>query len=247
MEKRKKLQKNNQILIIDDHPVFLEGFKAIIKRDGRFTVVGGAGTGKEGLLLAETLEPDLVVTEIDLPDQDAFQMIGKLRNVLPSTPVMILSAYSKIEYIVKGLRSGATGYVMKNSNHESILNGVETISKGNYYLDSAVSPDTAMALKSSASENGGAPINMNGSLTPREQEIMGMLAEGLSRKQIAERLSISARTVENHATSIMKKLSLNSTVELVRYAAKFGLIDVDDWKSESPTMNYPKPFLVRKT
>ena len=135
---------------------------------------------------------------------------------------------------------------MKNSNHECILNGVETISKGNYYLDSAVSPDTAMALKSSVSENGGAAINMNGSLTPREQEIMGMLAEGLSRKQIAERLSISARTVENHATSIMKKLSLNSTVELVRYAAKFGLIDVDDWKSESPTMNYPKPFLVQK-
>jgi DNA-binding NarL/FixJ family response regulator len=104
-----------------------------------------------------------------------------------------------------------------------------------------------MALKSSAGDNGGAAINMNGSLTPREQEIMGMLAEGLSRKQIAERLSISARTVENHATSIMKKLSLNSTVELVRYAVKFGLIDVDDWKSESPTMKYPKPVLVRKT
>ena len=94
MEKRKKLQKNNQILIIDDHPVFLEGFKAIINRDGRFTVAGHAGTGKEGLLLAETLEPDLVVTEIDLPDQDAFQMISKLRNVLPLTLVMILSACS---------------------------------------------------------------------------------------------------------------------------------------------------------
>ena len=194
-------------MIIDDHPVFLEGFKAMIERDGRFTVAGSAGTGKEGLLLAEALDPDLVVTELELPDQDAFQMISKLRNLLPSTPIMILSTYCQTEYIVKALQSGATGYVMKESDHESILNGMEIVSRGNYYLESPVPPDAAMRLNLSANENGGATVNKNRPLTPREQAIMGMLAEGLSRKQIAERLSLSARTVENHATNIMKKLS----------------------------------------
>jgi DNA-binding NarL/FixJ family response regulator len=245
--KRNKLQKNNQVLIVDDHPVFLEGFKAIIKRDGRFTIIGCARTGEEGLRLAEALEPDLVVTEIDLPDQYAFQMISKLRNLLPSTPIMILSAHGQIEHVAKALQSGATGYVMKNSDNESILNGMETLLKGNCYLDSTVPPDTVMGFCSFGNGNGRVAININRSLTPREREVMGMLAEGRTRKQIGESLSISPRTVESHATNIMKKLSLNSTVELVRYAVKFGLINVDDWKGESSAMKYPKSFLMRKT
>ena len=223
-------KKKNRIVIIDDHPLFREGFKAIVDRDSRFEVVGAAGTGAEGFWMVETLRPDVVVMEISLPDRDALQLIRDIRGLFPDISVLILSAYCEGEYISRALQAGATGYAVKGNDSDTLFNGLETVLKGDYFLGSAVLPELFMEQLEASHENKEDMDLSIGRLTPREQEVMRLMAEGVPRKEIARRLSISPKTVENHAWKIMKKLSLNNNYELVRHAAKLGLIDVDLWK-----------------
>jgi DNA-binding NarL/FixJ family response regulator len=222
--------KKKTILIIDDHPLFREGLKAIIGRDAHFEVVGEAGNGREGLRIAKELEPDLVLVDISLPDQSGIQLTREIRTLLPDTRILIVSMHSKIDYIAEAFQAGATGYVIKESASERLIKGLEYASRGDYFLDSSVSQQVVKRLMDSPAKDEKITDAAYGNLTPREQEIMRLLAEGLSRKEIGEKLFISPKTVENHRTNIMNKLDLHSTIELIRYAARLGLIDVDLWK-----------------
>ena len=218
------------ILIIDDHPLFREGLKAIIERDRKFEVVGEAGNGREGLRMVKKLKPDLVLVDISLPDQSGIQLTSEIRSLLPDTRVMIISMHSKIDYIAEAFQAGATGYVVKESASERLMNGLEYVSKGEYFLDSSVSHEVVKKLMGTPGKEARISDAAYGTLTPREQEVMRLLAEGLSAKEVGGKLFISPKTVENHRSNIMRKLDLHSTVELIRYAAKLGLIDVDLWK-----------------
>jgi DNA-binding NarL/FixJ family response regulator len=222
--------KKKTILIIDDHPLFREGLKAIIGRDAHFEVVGEAGNGREGLRTAKELEPDLVLVDISLPDTSGIQLTREIRTLLPDTRILIVSMHSKIDYIAEAFQAGATGYVIKESASERLIKGLEYASRGDYFLDSSVSQQVVKRLMDSPAKDEKITDAAYGNLTPREQEIMRLLAEGLSRKEIGEKLFISPKTVENHRTNIMNKLDLHSTIELIRYAARLGLIDVDLWK-----------------
>jgi DNA-binding NarL/FixJ family response regulator len=222
--------KKKTILIIDDHPLFREGLKAIIGRDAHFEVVGEAGNGREGLRIAKELEPDLVLVDISLPDTSGIQLTREIRTLLPDTRILIVSMHSKIDYIAEAFQAGATGYVIKESASERLIKGLEYASRGDYFLDSSVSQQVVKRLMDSPAKDEKITDAAYGNLTPREQEIMRLLAEGLSRKEIGEKLFISPKTVENHRTNIMNKLDLHSTIELIRYAARLGLIDVDLWK-----------------
>ena len=221
-------QKN--IIIIDDHPLFREGLKTIISRDDRFKVVGEAGSSHEGLEMAKRLKPDLVVVDISLPDQSGIQLTRDLRGLLSETKILVVSMHSKIDYIAEAFQAGATGYVVKESASERLLQGLKSVAKGDYYLDSSVSHAVVENLMKSPLKAAKITDADYATLTPREQEVMRFLAEGLSSKAVAEKLFISPKTVENHRANIMNKLGLHSTIELVRYAAKLGLIDVDLWK-----------------
>lgn len=228
--RRKRVHHKKSILIIDDHPLFREGLKAIIERDSKFEVVGEAGTGREGLRMVKKLKPDLVLVDISLPDQSGIELTREIRSLLSDTRVMIISMHSKIDYIAEAFQAGATGYVVKESASERLLHALEYVSRGEYFLDSSVSQEVVKKLMESPAREAKITNAAYGTLTPREQEIMRLLAEGLSAKQVAEKLFISPKTVENHRSNIMSKLGLHSTVELIRYAAKLGLIDVDLWK-----------------
>jgi DNA-binding NarL/FixJ family response regulator len=218
------------IIIIDDHPLFREGLKTIISRDDRFKVVGEAGSGHEGLEMTKRLKPNLVIVDISLPDQSGIQLTRELRQLLSETKILIVSMHSKIDYIAEAFQAGATGYVVKESASERLLQGLKSVAKGDYYLDSSVSHAVVENLMKSPLKAAKITDADYATLTPREQEVMRFLAEGLSSKAVAEKLFISPKTVENHRANIMNKLGLHSTIELVRYAAKLGLIDVDLWK-----------------
>ncbi len=224
------MAEKKSILLIDDHPLFREGLKSIIGRDGRFNVVGEAENGRHALKMVRNLKPDLIVVDISLPDVNGIQLTREIRKIFSEAKILIVSMHSKIDYIAEAFQVGAMGYVVKESATEGLLQALRSVAEGEYYLDSSVSPQVIRNLMKLPVKEARITDSDYGSLTVREQEVMRMLAEGVPSKEIADKLFISPKTVENHRANIMKKLNLHSTMDLVRYAIKLGLIDVDLWK-----------------
>ena len=218
------------IVIIDDHPLFREGLKSIIARARQFDVAGEAGDARKGLDVVKKHSPDLVIVDISLPDKSGIEVARAIRGRFPGTRIIIVSMHSKIDYIVEAFQAGATGYIVKESASDRLILGLETVLSGEYYLDSSISHAVVEKLLKEPLKNTRVEDADYGSLTPREQEVMRLLAEGFTVKEIADKLYISPKTVENHRSNLMRKLGLRNAIELARYAARLGLIDVDLWK-----------------
>ncbi len=219
-----------RLLIIDDHPLFREGIKTIIQGDSRYEVIGEADNANQGLKLAKKLRPDLAIVDISLPDISGFDLILDMQRYSSDMPILVLSMHSNVDYIVKAFQAGASGYLTKDSASDMLINGIEHTLKGNYFMDTSVSQQVVKKLTQLPDKKPVTIVKGYDTLTPREQEIMVLVASGMSSQKIAEKLFISPKTVENHRSRIMRKLDVSNVIELARHAAKIGLIDLNLWK-----------------
>jgi DNA-binding NarL/FixJ family response regulator len=219
-----------KILIVDDHPLVREGLKTTVSSRPDYEVVAEAARADEALRLVHELKPDLVLLDLVLPDQSGLEVCRQIRSRRLKTRIMVVSMHSKTDHIVKAFQAGADGYMVKDSSVDKLLQGIQTVLDDRYFMDTTVSHKVVERLIQSDDNKAQIRNGAYETLTSREQEILALLAEGLENQQVADRLFISIKTVKNHRASIMQKLNLHSIHELIRYAAKLGLIDLDLWK-----------------
>jgi DNA-binding NarL/FixJ family response regulator len=221
------MPEKRNIFLVDDHVLFREGLKAIISRKSQYDIIGEAGNAKEAIQLIRELHPDLILLDIALPDRNGIELTNEIRKISPESRILIVSMHTRIDYILKTFQAGASGFVAKESASEKLLQGIHCVLNGEIFMDSSVSQNVLKRLIHVPEKKVRSPESRYDTLSSREQEILILLAEGKATKQIAEKLFISPKTVENHRSNIMQKLGLHSTIDLFRYAMKMGLIEED--------------------
>jgi two-component system, NarL family, response regulator NreC len=207
-----------RILLADDHVLVRQGFSMILSAQSDMEIVGEAGNGREAVELAEKLKPDLVVMDVTMPELNGIEATRRLAASTPRTRVLALSMHKDSVYVREILRAGARGYLLKDSANADLLAAVRAVANGDGYLSPAVSDAVLTDYRRHVTD----PIDL---LTSREREVLQMIAEGKTNKEIATSLNLSVYTVEAHRGRIMEKLNLHSTGELVRFALRHGLID----------------------
>ena len=217
-----------RILIVDDHPLYRDGLKARLAARADFNVVGEAGSCAEGLRLSQSASPDLAVIDISLPDGSGIELTREIRATRPDMPVLIVSMHAKLDFIAAAFQAGASGYMSKESGGEGILQAIDTVLAGGQYLDGSLSPSVLRRLSDISGRKAKTVDASYGSLSLREQQVMRLLAEGLTPEEIAAKLFVSRKTILNHRYAIMTKLGIKSPMAFVRHAARLGLIDIDD-------------------
>ncbi len=216
-----------KVVIIEDHALMREGIKAIISRDEKIKVIGESDNVDEGYDVVINCNPDILLLDIALHGSSGLVLAKRLLAAKPDLLIIIITAYSKIDYILEAVESGVKGYILKESSPENLADAIEKVYAGEIYIDSYISNKV---IKSLITKNDVDIAEDNKSayskLSLREQQILKLLIDGVPIKDIAEELFISSKTVENHKASIMVKLKCKNMTELIRYAISIGLIDV---------------------
>jgi len=208
-----------RLLIADDHPLILEGLRRIL--EPRFEVVGAAGDGRALVAAAERLKPDIVLLDIAMPLLNGIEAARQIHEFLPRTKIVVISQQADRHYVQAAFRAGASAYVIKQSAAADLLAALDEVQEGRFYVSDTVSKGMPEALLC-ATRN---PADLFGAeLTPRQREVLQLIAEGKSAKEIADLLKISPKTVEFHKASIMDELGLRTTAELTRYAVAAGIV-----------------------
>jgi NarL family two-component system response regulator YdfI len=206
-----------RVLIVDDHLVVREGLHTILEVSGDIEPVGEAANGAEAVRLVGELSPDVVLMDLRMPGMDGIEAIQQIKARYPVVEIVILTTYDDDEYIVQGLRAAARGYLLKDTGRQALFEAIRAAARGESLLPSAVVDKVLAHLGSPR------PVAA-GSLSEREQEVLALLAEGASNKEVSLRLQITERTVKAHVTSIFNKLGVNSRAEAVAVALRQGFL-----------------------
>ena len=207
-----------KILLADDHALVRQGFRMILEAQPDMQIVGQAGNGREAVEQAEKLHPDIVIMDVAMPELNGIEATRRLSELSPRTRVLALSMHKDSVYVREILRAGARGYLLKDAPDADLVAAVRAIAKGEGYLSPAVSEAVLTDYRRHVTD----PLDL---LTSREREVLQLIAEGKTNKEIATSLNLSVYTVEAHRGRVMEKLNLHSTGELVRFALRNGLID----------------------
>lgn len=215
------MREKARVLLCDDHTLFREGIKAILKDEFSIEIVGEADNGRQAVAQARQLRPDIVLMDIAMPDLGGVEATHRILQANPKTKVLILTMYEEEEVITRCLDAGASGYVLKDAPRAHLIHAIDGVNRGGQYLSSrALKKVVRQYVKGAKS----AVATGYERLSDREREVIKLLADGLSLKEIAVRLVLSVKTVDAHKTNLMRKLDLHDRSELVKYAIQRKLI-----------------------
>lgn len=219
--------KTVRVIIADDHSLVRAGFRALVNQVGGIEVVAEAGDGLEALRLVKELHPDIIMADISMPGMNGIELTGRISKEFPDSRVIILSMHADEEYVIRALRAGAAGYMLKDAGTDELELALRSVIKGKTFLSPSVSKQVIddyllrVGSKNSDSETGD---GLSECLTPRQREVLQLIAEGLTTKEIAQRLNLSIKTVDTHRTQTMERLDIHDIAGLVRYAIRKGII-----------------------
>lgn len=215
---------NTTIFLADDHQIVRQGLRVLLEAEPDFSIVGEAADGLEASLLVEQLKPDVLILDLAIPGLNGLDVTKKVKQNTPRTLVIILSMHSNEGYVLQAFKNGAVAYVIKKSNVDELLLAVREAIAGRHYISPPISERAIEAYLEKSISSSQDEIEK---LTDRERVVMQLIAEGYTRTQIAAKLSISPRTVEMHRSNLMRKLSLSTQTDLIRYALRLGILPLD--------------------
>ena len=211
-----------RVLLAEDHTIVRKGLRALLEDEPGMEVVGEAGTGREVVEKAEQLLPDVVLMDITMPDLNGLEATRRIKKRLPEIEVLVLTVHTNEEYIFQILRAGASGYVVKQAAPAELVTAIRAVQRGDSFLSPSISKrvieEYVRQAKRTKEEEDYDP------LTGREREVLQLIAEGHSNREIAELLHISVKTVDNHRTHLMEKLDIHNAAQLTQYAIQRGMI-----------------------
>lgn len=210
-----------RLLLADDHTLLLEGIRLMLEPE--FDMVGSVEDGQALLTAAKALKPDAIILDISMPRLNGIDAARRIRKILPSARLIFLTMHSSEDYVTEAFRAGAMGYILKRAAASELLTAIHTVLKGNHYVSPLVTRNSLDLLISSSKPGG----KSSDRLTPRQREVLQLVAEGRSRKEIASILNISVKTVEFHKGKLMRELNLQTVADFTRYAIEHGVITVE--------------------
>jgi len=210
-----------RVLIADDHAIVRAGLRALLLEEAQFVLVGEAVGGYEAIDLVEKTNPDVMILDLSMPDLDGISVTRKIKPQFPDLKILILTLHEDEALLKEAIKAGAAGYILKRAAEAELISAIRVILRGDLYID----PSMVRGLLEEAPNPRIDQMDPTESLTPREMEILRLIVEGYTNRQIGQELNISVRTVEGHRANISGKLGLHSRVELVRYARQHGLIE----------------------
>jgi DNA-binding NarL/FixJ family response regulator len=210
-----------RVLIADDHALVRAGIRALVEKIEGVVVVGEAGRGSEALALVKELKPNLMLLDITMPDGGGFVVLDQVTKSFPEVRVIVLTVHDAGEYAIRALREGAAGFLPKSAASIELEQAIQTVIRGEPYI----SPETSR--KTLLDYSKGTKRDLLATLSPRQQEVLRLIAEGRTTKKIAQLLEISVKTVETHRAQLMERLDIHDVAGLVRYAIIVGLIEVE--------------------